>query len=42
MNSEELIVTTKEQYLHRIAELLTECNDIPLLDLIFKLLNKSL
>lgn len=31
----------KEQYIQKILELLNECNDIPLLDLIFKLLGKS-
>lgn len=32
----------KEQYIQKILELLNECNDIPLLDLIFKLLGKSI
>ena len=31
----------KEQYIQKILELLQECNDIPLLDLIYKLLDKS-
>ena len=31
----------KEQLIVRIIELLNECNDIPLLDLIVKLLFKS-
>ena len=33
---------TKEQYIQQIIELMQECNDIPLLDLIAKLLTKSL
>lgn len=33
---------TKEQYINEIIELLQACNDIPLLDLIKKLLAKSL
>ena len=33
---------TKEQYIQNILELMQECNDIPLLDLILKLLTKSL
>lgn len=33
---------TKEQYIEKINELMEICNDIPLLDLIFKLLCKSL
>lgn len=33
---------TKEQYIEQITELMEKCNDIPLLDLIFKLLTKSL
>ena len=32
----------KEQYIQKIVDLLNECNDIPLLDLIFKLLRKSI
>lgn len=32
----------KEQYIVKITELMENCNDIPLLDLIFKLLTKSL
>ena len=32
----------KEQYIQKITDLLNECNDIPLLDLIFKLLRKSI
>ncbi len=31
----------KEEYIQRIVELLQKCNDIPLLDLILKLLQKS-
>lgn len=31
----------KEKYIEKIIELLRRCNDIPLLDLIFKLLQKS-
>lgn len=31
----------KEDYIQRIVELLQNCNDIPLLDLILKLLQKS-
>ena len=33
---------TKEQYIQKIFDLMQECNDIPLLDLILKLLTKSL
>lgn len=33
---------TKEYYINAIAELLYKCNDIPLLDLIWKLLCKSI
>ena len=31
----------KEEYVVKINELLEKCNDLPLLDLIYKLLNKS-
>jgi len=31
----------KEEYIQKIVELLERCNDIPLLDLILKLLQKS-
>lgn len=34
-------VSTKEQIIQQIVELLHQCNDIPLLDLIRKLLTKS-
>ncbi len=33
---------TKEQYIDQITTLMQSCNDIPLLDLIRKLLTKSL
>lgn len=33
---------TKEQYIQSIVKLLNECNDIPLINLIYKLLLKSL
>lgn len=33
--------TTKEQKIQNIVELLNKCHDIPLLDLIEKLLRKS-
>lgn len=33
---------TKEHYIQKIIALLEQCNDIPLLDLIFRLLRKSL
>lgn len=33
---------TKDQYIEKIVALLEQCNDIPLLDLIFRLLRKSL
>lgn len=33
---------TKDQYIQKIIDLLEQCNDIPLLDLIFRLLFKSL
>lgn len=32
----------KDQYIEQILELMQACNDIPLLDLIYKLLCKSL
>lgn len=32
----------KEKYIIQITNLLQECNDIDLLDLIFKILNKSI
>jgi hypothetical protein len=32
----------KEQYIDRIVELMKQCNDIPLLNLIEKLLRKSI
>lgn len=31
----------KEEYIQKITELMDQCNDIPLLDLIMKLLQKS-
>ena len=31
----------KEEYIKRISEMIERCNDIPLLDLIYKLLCKS-
>lgn len=33
---------TKDDYIQKIISLLEQCNDIPLLDLIFRLLRKSL
>ena len=42
MSNEELITNAKEQYIVRINEMLKECADLPMLDLICKLLNKSL
>lgn len=33
---------SKEELIQKIIELLKECNDIPLLDLILKLLRESL
>lgn len=33
---------TKEQYIQKITDMMIDCNDIPLLDLICKLLGKSL
>lgn len=32
----------KDEYIVRITELLEKCNDLPLLDLIIKLLSKSI
>lgn len=32
---------TKEEYICKIVELLNECNDLTLLDLIYRLLSKS-
>ena len=32
---------TKQEYISAIADLLEKCNDIPLIDLIYKLLRKS-
>ncbi len=34
--------TLKEEYVSKIITLLRKCNDISLLDLIYKLLNKSI
>lgn len=34
-------VVMREEYVQRIVELLQDCNDISLLDLIFRLLQKS-
>lgn len=31
----------KEEYIQKITELLKQCNDLPLLDLIMKLLQES-
>lgn len=42
MKKENLITITKEQYIQQINDLMEKCNDIPLLDLIYKLLTKSL
>ena len=39
---EETKSLTKEYYIEKIAKLMHECNDIPLLDLILQLLSKSL
>lgn len=33
---------SKEAYIQRIIEKLNECNDIPLIDLIYRLLCKSI
>lgn len=33
---------TKDQYIEKIIQLLEQCNDIPLLDLILRLLGKCL
>lgn len=33
---------TKDQYIQKIVDLMNRCNDIPLLDLILRLLSKSL
>lgn len=38
----EATAAKKEDYINAIDQLLESCNDIPLLDLIFKLLLKSL
>lgn len=32
----------KEEYIEKITNLLKKCNDLSLLDLIYKLLNKSI
>lgn len=42
MTNEKSITITKEQYIQQINGLMERCNDIPLLDLIYKLLAKSL
>lgn len=39
--AEETATGKKEEYIQAITELLMQCNDIPLLDLIQKLLTKS-
>lgn len=41
MNANETSKTPKEFYIKAIIELMEKCNDIPLLDLIYKLLCKS-
>lgn len=33
---------SKEEYIQKIIEKLNECNDIPLIDLIYRLLCKSI
>lgn len=38
----ENYIHTKEDYIRMINELIDKCNDIPLLDLIVKLLRKSI
>ncbi len=38
----ENYIHTKEDYIRMIDELIDKCNDIPLLDLIVKLLRKSI
>lgn len=35
------VCVSKDEYIERIVELLRRCNDIPLIDLIFRLLRKS-
>lgn len=35
-------MSDKEQYIEQIVELMKQCNDIPLLNLIVKLLRKSI
>lgn len=42
MSAIDQIIRNKEQYIQAIDEMLKECNDIPLLDLIYKLLSKSI
>ena len=42
LRRKERTAMTKEEYIKIIIELLEKCNDIPLLDLIHKLLSKSL
>ena len=42
MSALDKIIRNKEQYIQAIEELMQECNDISLLDLIYKLLSKSI
>ena len=42
MKTEELLTMTKEQYIPLINELMQDCNDLPLLDLVYRLLGESL
>ena len=42
INERQVPNMTKEQYIQRIIDLMNRCNDLPLLDLILRLLRKSL
>lgn len=42
MSAIDKIIRNKEQYIQSIDEMLKECNDIALIDLIYKLLCKSI
>ena len=42
MNTKEFIPMTKEQYMELIGQLLDRCTDIDTLDLVYRMLAKSI
>ena len=42
MNNQELNTMTKEQYIPLIIELMQDCNDLSLLDLVYRLFGESI